>query len=59
MVTLKILISGELLTVDYQPEEPRPEAGEIAETEYLYCHERDLTEEEEVEAFGAIYQELK
>lgn len=59
MVTLKIYISGELLTVTYRPEEQRPEAGEIPEGEYLYCHERDLTEEERVEAFGQIYQELK
>lgn len=59
MVTLKIQIGHEFLTVDYRPEEQRPEAGEIAETEYLYCHERDLTEEERVEAFEAIYQKLK
>ena len=59
METLKIQIGHELLTVDYQPETKRPESGEIAETEYLHCHERDLTEEERVEAFEAIYQELK
>ena len=59
MVTLKIQIGHELLTVTYRPETHRPEAGEIPEGEYLYCHERDLTEEERVEAFGQIYQKLK
>lgn len=59
MVTLKIYISGELLTVTYRPETKRPEAGEIAEQEYLYCHERDLTEEERVEAFEQVYSKLK
>lgn len=50
---------GEVLTVDYRPEEPRPEAEEIPAEEYLHCVERELNDEERIEALEAVYSALR
>lgn len=59
MVTLTISINGELLTVEYRPEEPSPQADEIPAEEYLHCLERELNEEERIEALEAVYSALR